>query len=148
MRVGILRFCWAHIRFTLSITCCRVSVCVTEARCRGNRLPGGSKISPESFRIEDCQDRRQHRPPLSVSSISPLSRAISSVPGRGLGRSPTEGIFLRRSRSRLPIDTVHLFSLDDRRVPSLSSGPWYGRMRRRLRDGAFGASGGGVGGRL
>jgi hypothetical protein len=80
--------------------------------------------------------------------MSPLSRAISSVSGRGLGRSPADGTFFKRSRSRLPIDIVHRFSLDDLRVSSLSSGPWYGSVRRRLRGGPFGASGGGVGGRL
>jgi hypothetical protein len=79
--------------------------------------------------------------------MSPLSRAISSVSGRGLRRSPADGMFFKRSRSRLPIDIVHRFSLDDLRV-SLSSGPWYGSVRRRLRGGPFGASGGGVGGRL
>lgn len=50
------------------------------------------------------------------------------------------------SRSRLPKETDHRLSLFDRSVPSVSSGPWYGRILRRLRGGSFGASGGGVGG--
>lgn len=52
-----------------------------------------------------------------------------------------------RSRSRLPSPTVHFFNLVDRSVPSsIASGPWYGSVRRLLREGSLGTSGGGVGG--
>lgn len=88
-------------------------------------------------------------PARSWSRTTPLPAAISSVYLRGRGCStPLYCRFRMRSRSRWPSETVHRFNLVDRSVPSVSSGPWYGRFLLRLRGGCLGASGGGVGGRL
>ena len=91
---------------------------------------------------------RSGLPPRSASSTTPLSAAISSLSRRGRfsDERADEPRWRNRSRSRLPMPTIHPLSRADRSDVVSSSGPWYGIVRRRLRGGALGASGGGVGG--
>lgn len=136
------------MRVRRSETFWRVRVREREARWRGSLEPGGSTRFQLAHYIVEmgllcCL------PPRSESRTNPLSRAISSTSGRGLPLSTPVTPFIR-SLSFLPRLTVHLFNRVLLSVPSsASSGPWYGKVRRRFRGGALDlvcASGGGVGG--